>query len=81
VAVYSQATPPSLSPATTSQPASKIGYDGWVSVHAPLPRATASNYSGEDLAGDSPGIKIQRSIYLYVKPKQLKKPAPAKKKR
>jgi hypothetical protein len=81
VAVYSQATARSLRLVKTSQPVSKIGYDGWVSFHAPLPRATARNYSVEIRAGDIHGNKIQRSIYLHVKPKPLKKPAPAKKKR
>jgi Cellulase (glycosyl hydrolase family 5) len=73
VAVYSQATARNLRLVKVTQPLTRIGYDGWISFHAPLPRATARNYSVEIHAGDIHGNKIQRSIYLHVKPKPLKK--------
>jgi len=80
VTVYSQ-TGRRLRLVKTAQPVSKIGFDGWIAFHAPLPRAIARNYSVEVRAGDIHGNKIARSLYLHVKPKPLKKPATAPKKK
>jgi hypothetical protein len=67
VTVYAQATNRRLLLVKTAQPVSRIGPDGWVSFHAPLPRATARVYIVNIEAGDIHGNKIERSLVLRVK--------------
>ena len=69
VTVYAQATNRRLLLVKTAQPVSRIGPDGWVSFHAPLPRATARVYIVNIEAGDIHGNKIERSLVLRVKPR------------
>jgi hypothetical protein len=68
VTVYRQITPRRLGLVRTAQPVARIGYDGWISFHVPLARATARVYSVNIRAVDIHGNKVDRSVFLHVKP-------------
>jgi hypothetical protein len=72
VTVYSQAANRRLRLVRTAQPLTRIGYDGWISFHIPLARAIARNYSVDIRAVDIHGNKVDRSVFLRVKPQRVK---------
>jgi hypothetical protein len=69
VTVYRQAPNRRLTLVRTAQPLSRIGYDGWISFHIPLARASARVYSVDIHAVDIHGNKLDRSVVLRVKPR------------
>ena len=67
VTVYRQAPNRRLMLVRTGQPLSRIGYDGWISFHVPLARASARVYSVDIRAVDIHGNRLDRSVVLRVK--------------
>jgi hypothetical protein len=74
VSVYSQVGR-QLRLVKVTQPLTRIAYDGWISFHAPLPRATARIYTVNIRAEDIHGNKLTRSMLLRVEKGKAKAPA------
>jgi hypothetical protein len=69
VTLYSQAPNRRLRVVRTAQPLSRIGYDGWISFRVPLAKAIARDYSVNIRAVDIHGNRVDRSVFLHVKPR------------
>jgi hypothetical protein len=69
VTLYRQAPNRRLRLVRTAQPLSRIGYDGWISFRVPLAKAIARVYSVNIRAVDIHGNRVDRSVFLRVKPR------------